>query len=142
MDWSDILSEITVIAAIISPIIGSTLTHYLDLRAEKIKYHREVKQQVFQDFLSSASCSIWSGSTEGNSEYAKSKDLIFLYSPPSIWGEIEKLDSLLSHLKSTKETRKQAHAQLAHIAKLLSSSINYYPGKAHRKPAIITKKTR
>lgn len=119
MDWSATAAYTALIAAIVSPIITTAITICHQTRMKRMEVYHVNKIHAFENYLSAATKCLLHNSNENLQGYGSAKGNVYLYAPPGLWPQLDKMDSLMDYYgKSEKE---EARALLAEISKALSS---------------------
>ena len=117
-DITAIAAFITAIAAIIAPVITSVINNKYQLKMKKLELYEEKRIESINKYISSICKYINNNSGYTEKEFAEYMQAIYLYSPKSIWKDIDKLNEVIS-LKNFSEARKL----LPSVIQKLSSSV-------------------
>ena len=120
-DWQMTISAITLIVAIVSPVLVTIINNFhateirkLELRYEKQFSYYNKQQDVFNTFLEFASKQLETNYQSERIEYIRSYHELFLYTPEKYWKDFEELNnSFLSRDKSI------AQSNLSSVTKIL-----------------------
>lgn len=120
-DWQMTISAITLIVAIVSPVLVTIINNFhatkirkLELRYEKQFSYYNKQQDVFNTFLVFASKQLETNYQSERIEYIRSYHELFLYTPEKYWKDFEELNnSLLLRDKSI------AQSNLSSVTKIL-----------------------
>lgn len=101
-NWNLVISSITLIVAIISPVlvtivnnIHSTKIRKLELRYKKQNSYYTKQQSIFENYLNAISKQLESNYESERIEYIRCYHELFLYVPDCYWQDIEDLHKLI-----------------------------------------------
>lgn len=119
MNWNIVISGVTLIAAIASPIITTQLNNRFQMRVHRQQFYDEHRAQTIEKFVSSVGqlCSDIERE-QFLREYGKNSSEIYLYIPENLWDNVDRIN-----LAIYTENYKQARTELTELCKAL----NKYP---------------
>lgn len=119
MNWSIVISAVTLVAAIISPIITTQLNNRFQMRVHRQRFYDEHRAETIENFVRSVGqlCSD-DGRIQFLGEYGKNCTEIYLYIPENLWDNVDRINSAIYA-----ENYKQAQLELTELCKAL----NKYP---------------
>ena len=132
-DWSYVISGITLVVAIVSPVLVTILNNYHNSKIRKLEldYQNQLsyyqkQESVFNSFLESASKQINHDYPSERNEYMQSYNQLFLYSPEEYWEQFKKLNEAV--IKRDKdESTKLLSSTAVSLGKILQESALMFP---------------
>jgi hypothetical protein len=132
-DWSYVISGITLVVAIVSPVLVTILNNYHNSKIRKLEldYQKQLsyyqkQEAVFSSFLESASKQINADYQSERVEYMQSYNHLFLYSPEEYWEQFKKLNEAV--IKRDKdESTKLLSSTAVSLGKILQESALMFP---------------
>ena len=117
MNVTVIVSSITALAAVLSPLITSHLNNKHQLKMRKLELYEAKRIKTINEFVSGVSKYLYSPYAESELQMGEVISSVFLYAPESTWS---KITELINAVNSDQD--KKAKVLLAEIAKELSPS--------------------
>lgn len=132
-NWSYVVSGITLIVAIISPVIVTILNNYHNSKIRKLElyYQKQLsyyqkQESVFSSFLESASKQVVADYQSEKVEYMRYYNQLFLYTPEEYWEQFKKLnESVVNRNKG--ESEKLLFSTAVSLGKILQESALMFP---------------
>lgn len=134
-DFSDLMSSITLLVSIVSPVAVAFINARHAEKLEIIRAQEEERHRAVSEYIRCAGAAITSLDDEVMENYRKSYGAIYLYAPKDLWVLIEILDSDISRLHSgaaSQVNRQDSLANFSEICQKLSFSAPRN-GKSDRK---------
>lgn len=120
-DWNNAIPAITLIVAIVSPIMVAIMNniHNTKIRKLELKYKKQTsyfqkQQSVFDNYILYASKQIDTNYQSEHIEYIRYYGEMFMYVPEYHWGELETLHKYIQN-----KDKKNANQQLIKVTKIL-----------------------
>lgn len=120
IDWSTTAAWIALAIAIIVPVINSIISNRHAIKLKKLDFFLKTRMDMLSHYIDETSSEIrYTGHSE---EYEKIYNKIFLYAPRDVWGDIEKLDLMITTQKAESYTvnKEECTSLLIQIAKKFS----------------------
>ncbi len=124
-NWNLVISAVTLIVAIFSPVIVTVLNsaHNTKIRKLELKYEKQSsyflnQQSVFDNYIAFAAKQIESDYQSERTEYMRYYGELFMYVPEYYWGELETL-----HKYIQSRDRQNAKNQFVNVTKTLGKTL-------------------
>lgn len=132
-DWSYVISGITLVVAIVSPVIVTILNNYHNSKIRKLELHYkkqlsyyQKQESVFSSFLESASKQIVADYQSEKVEYMRYYNQLFLYAPEEYWEQFKKLNESVVN-RNKDESEKLLSSTAISLGKILQESDLMFP---------------
>lgn len=116
-----IISAITLVVAIISPVIVTILNNLHSVKMRKLELNHEKKlkyfqkqQEVFNNFLQATSCQIETDYTTSRTEFIRAYSELMLYIPDIYWDKFNDIYNFVD-----KRDKASAIKELSSVTKIL-----------------------
>lgn len=93
MSTSEIVTSVIALSAVLSPILTAIINNHHQLKLKEIEVNEQRRNEVFSDFISSASSAIISGLR--SDKYLESIVKVHLYAPKDVWDMIKEMDGFI-----------------------------------------------
>lgn len=120
-NWSVVISGITLIVAILSPVLVTIMNnlHNTKIRKLELGYEKQLsyyqkQASIFNEFIKFSSKQIESNYQSERIEYMHFYNELFLYTPENYWKDFEELNALI-----VSRNKHEATQKLSSISKML-----------------------
>lgn len=131
--WSIVISAITLIVAIISPVLVTILNNLhntkiknLELKYEKYISYYQKQEDVFNKFIDYASKQLEANYQSERVEYIHCYNELFLYTPEKYWKDFEELNRLIISRNKDDATKKLSSVSKT-LGEILRESDQLFP---------------
>lgn len=131
--WSTIISAITLIVAIVSPVLVTILNNRhntklknLELKYEKYISYYQKQETVFNKFINYASKRLEANYQSERVEYIHCYNELFLYTPEKYWKDFEELNNLIISREKDDATEKLSSVSKT-LGEILRESDQLFP---------------
>lgn len=131
--WSTIISAITLVVAIISPVLVTVLNNLhgtklkkLELKCEKYISYYQKQETVFSKFIDYASKQLEANYQSERVEYIHCYNELFLYTPEKYWKDFEELNRLIISRSKDGATQKLSSVSKT-LGEILQESDQLFP---------------
>lgn len=94
--WTSIISGITLLAAIFSPVITTIVNNRFAAKRYKAEYYERHRAEVIEKYIQSAGKAIKHSNSDAFQQFGESAMEIYFYINPDQWFRLDKIDELIS----------------------------------------------
>lgn len=94
--WSTIISGVTLLAAIFSPVITAIINNRYAAKKQRAEFYDMHRAKAIENYIHAAGKAVKHSDINAVHEFGEVTSEIYFYTPESLWPMLDKLDELIS----------------------------------------------